>query len=47
MNAKMDGYLTKPLITKDLVKTLSDLNPTLKPPTDLSSTSSSSEKKDS
>ncbi|KAI8329760.1 hypothetical protein BC941DRAFT_476131 [Chlamydoabsidia padenii] len=30
MNAKMDGYLTKPLITKDLVATLRDLNPTLK-----------------
>ncbi|KAI8090060.1 uncharacterized protein BX664DRAFT_281490 [Halteromyces radiatus] len=29
MNAKMDGYLTKPLITKDLVSTLRDLNPTI------------------
>ncbi|KAI8334588.1 hypothetical protein BC941DRAFT_431619 [Chlamydoabsidia padenii] len=29
MNAKMNGYLTKPLNTKELVYTLRDLNPTL------------------
>ncbi|ORX58155.1 hypothetical protein DM01DRAFT_1219791 [Hesseltinella vesiculosa] len=39
MNAKMDGYLTKPLIAKQLVATLRELNPTLPP---LSSTSSPS-----
>lgn len=29
MNAKMDGYLTKPLITKELASTLRELNFTL------------------